>query len=261
MSPRILLLFILMEPVFFFASRARGAEEARGWGSSWTKPHSEQEKVVRDISDRLEKAIRAQDWDGVEKALDAAQRAGLKSASLTGLRAIVAIGRQRYDEAVSYCDSALALLPAKDQPTTASNLLTLRASANALAGNGHAARADLERALAADKKNLLAQNNYAWLLATCPDASVRDGKRAVKFARAVSGDKESAVFLDTLAAAEAEAGNFRAAVKDEKRALDLAGKNRAICEQHLQSYLNNTPVRDSPESRQADFTMRSAGKR
>ena len=67
-----------------------------------------------------------------------------------------------------------------------SKLCFERASALALNGSYRAARADLEKAIALDKDNLMAHNNYAWLLATCPDGSVRDGKRAVEFARGVN---------------------------------------------------------------------------
>ena len=61
-----------------------------------------------------------------------------------------------------------------------------RATAQALNGSYHAARVDLEKAIALDKNNILAHNNYAWLLATCPDDSVRDGHRAVQHARGAS---------------------------------------------------------------------------
>ena len=61
--------------------------------------------------------------------------------------------------------------------------------------------------------NLL--NDTAWILATNPNASVRDGAEAVELAqRAVklSGGQEPAI-LDTLAAAYAEAGRFADAVE------------------------------------------------
>ena len=55
-----------------------------------------------------------------------------------------------------------------------------------------------------------AQNNLAWLLATCPQAALRNGVKAVGLAREVdrlSGAKDPG-YLDTLAAAFAEAGQF-----------------------------------------------------
>jgi hypothetical protein len=57
-------------------------------------------------------------------------------------------------------------------------------------------------------------NNLAWLLATCPDASVRNGARAVELAQQaerLSGGQDPSM-LGTLAAAYAEAGRFPEAI-------------------------------------------------
>ena len=62
------------------------------------------------------------------------------------------------------------------------------------------------------------------MLATNPNASIRNGTEAVELAgRAVqlSGGREPAV-LGTLAAAQAEAGQFAEAVKTARTAIDLA---------------------------------------
>ena len=67
-------------------------------------------------------------------------------------------------------------------------------------------------------------NQLAWVLATCPEASVRNGAEAVELAqRAVqlSGGREPAI-LGTLAAAYAEAGRFPEAVQTARKALELA---------------------------------------
>lgn len=66
-----------------------------------------------------------------------------------------------------------------------------------------------EQAINADSSNLQARNNLAWLYATCPDANYRDGAKAVALATAaveLSPDKDN--YKSTLAAANAEAGNF-----------------------------------------------------
>jgi tetratricopeptide (TPR) repeat protein len=73
-----------------------------------------------------------------------------------------------------------------------------------------------------------AYNNLAWLLATCPDASVRDGAKAIELAQQavkLSGGKDPG-FLDTLAAAYAEAGHFFQAVETARKALVLAKQQK-----------------------------------
>ena len=70
----------------------------------------------------------------------------------------------------------------------------------------------------------------AWLLATCPDAKIHDGKEAVSFAlKAVSIDR-NAQYLDTLAAAQARKGDFKQAVETQQAALDLLRKDKAVQE-------------------------------
>jgi tetratricopeptide (TPR) repeat protein len=67
-------------------------------------------------------------------------------------------------------------------------------------------------------------NNLAWLLATNPDPNVRDGAQAVKLAsRAaeLTGQRHPGA-LDTLAAAHAEAGQFKEAVAAVEQGLKLA---------------------------------------
>jgi tetratricopeptide (TPR) repeat protein len=65
-----------------------------------------------------------------------------------------------------------------------------------------------------------ALNNLAWLLATCPEAGVRDGKRAVVLAERacqLTGFQKT-LYVGTLAAAYAEAGRFSEAVAAAERA-------------------------------------------
>ncbi len=64
-------------------------------------------------------------------------------------------------------------------------------------------------------------NEYAWLLATCPDPKLRDGPRAVELATQAceqSAWKDGAM-IDTLAAAFAESGDFKNAVGSQQRAI------------------------------------------
>jgi protein O-mannosyl-transferase len=67
-------------------------------------------------------------------------------------------------------------------------------------------------------------NDLAWVLATSPDPTVRNGEQAVQLANKaceLSGGKE-ARYLGTLDAALAEAGRFEEAIASAKKARELA---------------------------------------
>jgi len=109
-----------------------------------------------------------------------------------------------------------------------------------------------EQALKHRPKYLPVENNLAWLLATLPDDSLRDGDRALQLAQSVCRrtDYQHTSFLDTLAAAHAEAGQFEDAVKTTQKAIELAehkGNQLAVKElrQRLQLYQEKKPFRQA----------------
>jgi tetratricopeptide (TPR) repeat protein len=96
----------------------------------------------------------------------------------------------------------------------------------ALAGQGrfHEALTQNRKALKINHDYLQAHSNLAWLLASCPEASLRNGAEAVEHARRADqlcGGRQPIVF-DTLAIAYAEAGRFPEALAAARKALDLA---------------------------------------
>ncbi len=87
------------------------------------------------------------------------------------------------------------------------------------------ARQAWQDGLGRDPNHLELTNNLAWLLATCPDATVRNGPAALKHAERAcdATGHENPFALDSLAAAQAENGQFDQAVKTVERAIELAG--------------------------------------
>jgi serine/threonine-protein kinase len=92
-------------------------------------------------------------------------------------------------------------------------------------------------------------DSLARLLATCPDDKVRDGKRAVEYATTACEQTgwKNPLYLDTLAAAYAEAGQFEAAVRYQTRVLEdpaLKDEFRTAAEKRLELYRQKKPFRD-----------------
>jgi tetratricopeptide (TPR) repeat protein len=124
------------------------------------------------------------------------------------------------DECIFHLQRALALDP--DYTRAHANL------AEAYASRGKRASAAEQFALAvqADPDNPFLLNRLAWLLATSPEASVRNGSRAVELAEhaAAITRREDVMSMETLSAAYAEAGRFEDAVITGRAALALAEK-------------------------------------
>ncbi len=108
---------------------------------------------------------------------------------------------------------------------------------------------DYAEVIAINPKSSLGYNNLAWRLATCPKESVRDGKKAVEYATKACElfDWKNPIGLRTLAAASAEAGDFEAAVKWEKKSLALLFGDReppAAAKVRLKQYEDGKPIRE-----------------
>lgn len=91
----------------------------------------------------------------------------------------------------------------------------------------------------------------AWMLATCPDAALRDGKKALEYAKTscdLTKSMDPSKF-DALAAAYAETGNFAEAARWQKKALDSPDYSEDVtkAEQRLKLYLAKKPYREEAE--------------
>jgi tetratricopeptide (TPR) repeat protein len=105
-----------------------------------------------------------------------------------------------------------------------------------------------------DPDTLTTRNGLAWLLATCSNDKIRNGREAVELATKVCelSKWSNAGWVDTLAAAEAEAGLFDAAVKHQKQAIELAkaaNSNTKDYEQHINLYRQHKPYREMRQAR------------
>ena len=106
------------------------------------------------------------------------------------------------------------------------------------------------QALKFEARFLPAQDRLAWILATCPDAEIRDGKRALQLAQEAArttGGKNAGI-LRTLAASCAEAGEFSQAADVAQRAIDLAASTGGtafadLLRKEREGYLAREPLR------------------
>jgi tetratricopeptide (TPR) repeat protein len=111
------------------------------------------------------------------------------------------------------------------------------------------AKQDIDAALENEDKVPGLHMNLARVLATAPDPKLRDAKRALTEAqKAVDMIKyRDGRFLDTLAAAYAEAGQFDKAVETQQRAIDdpefMKDEGEAV-RQRLKLYRDKKPFRD-----------------
>jgi tetratricopeptide (TPR) repeat protein len=81
-------------------------------------------------------------------------------------------------------------------------------------------------AIAAAPNLLDAHNNLAWILSVHPEKEFRSGEEALEIAKRLCEATrfQEARFLDTLAVAYAETGQFDAAVETAKKAIEVAGQ-------------------------------------
>lgn len=118
-------------------------------------------------------------------------------------------------------------------------------------GHYRASRKDFDELLRLRPKDAWADENLAWLLATCPNDRFRDGGKALSLALAACRltSWKDAGEVDTLAAAYANVGDFAGAIKWEKRAIALGGESSCRCKRkRLALYEKHRPYRQSVDT-------------
>jgi tetratricopeptide (TPR) repeat protein len=182
--------------------------------------------ITRQVRKEYDKAI---DDYGEAIRLDATDAASLAN------RGTLLYHKKEYDKAIQDFSAGLKVEPRSD------DFLRRRASAWRARKEYGKAIKDLEEALQVQPEHPSTLNSLAWILATCPNAKYRDGKRAVEVAKECckASVKDKANALDTLAAAHAEAGEFEEAVRCQELALadpDLAATSADGVRKRLELY-------------------------
>jgi tetratricopeptide (TPR) repeat protein len=182
-----------------------------------------------------------------DKALadfDAALKIDSKDAPALLGRAELRRGNKQWKESLADYQTLLGIAPG--------DYRAMLGVASAYYGSG-----DLEKALGAYGELIQrfpteAQpfNDYAWLLATGVKDNVRDGKRALELAHqaCLMTEYKNPGYLDTLAAAFAEKGEFANAVKWQEEAVKAAAEEpeevQADIKSRVEIYKQNKPYRE-----------------
>lgn len=126
-----------------------------------------------------------------------------------------------------------------------------RGAAHAELGQHRRAIEDYNEAIRLDPRDAAPFNALAWLLATAADGAVRDGKRAVELAQRACELTEwkNPFYIDTLAAAYAEGGDFVEAVRRQEKVLQFPKLETSFGEEaskRLALYREGKPYRQLP---------------
>jgi tetratricopeptide (TPR) repeat protein len=207
----------------------KSVSAVRRRGGCWLAK-GEYEKALRDFDEALRldpKNARAfnnrgtlwafkMEWDKAIIDFDEAIR--LDPSDVTGHsnRGACFVHKEQFDRAIRDYDEVIRC------DETDSNAFAWRASCWYLKKDYQKAIADFSAAVRLNSKDRSVYQRYAWLLATCPDRTYRDGKKAVELAKKAcdlsewKDPQDLNVFSESLA----ESGDFKNAIKYQWKALE-----------------------------------------
>ena len=149
---------------------------------------------------------------------------------------------KQYEKAIREYDVALELIPGWPE------VYRGRWQCYWHLGKREAALKDYKQVTEGKPRSIQHANLQAWLLATNGlDDSLRDGERALKLAHAVcrATNYQERDFLDSLAAAYAETGDFENALKWQEKAVEMVrGDGKKSFVARLDSYKDKKPWRE-----------------
>jgi len=130
-------------------------------------------------------------------------------------RGIAHGSKGQFDRAISDFNAAIEIDPG------GAGVYYNRGLAYRLKGQYDQAISDYTKAIEVNPENRSAYNSMAWILATCADERYRDGRKAVQLAKQALESNSNPFYMDTLAAAYAEVGNFADAVQTQAQVVTL----------------------------------------
>ncbi|MBX3413003.1 MAG: tetratricopeptide repeat protein [Pirellulales bacterium] len=209
---------------------------------------AERQPASADYASNLARAaLESKQFDlAVEKYREATRLEPAVAQHQLGLAAALARQGRDLDAAIEACQVALAI----DAESTSAyyQLAEIHSRQN----DWEAAAADYEAVLRIKPDSLDAANNLAWLLATHDDAAPQSSRRAVELAEQIctATEQKDHSYLDTLAAAYAQAGRFEDAVRTARLAVERAraARQEAMAEQinsRLRLYEAGQPFREA----------------
>ena len=186
------------------------------------------------------------DLEGARRMYDAAIRADPKLYLAIYARGEISMRQRKWEAAIQDFNATLAVSPGFYVAAVR------RGQANERLGRYENSLKEYDRVLSLKPmigSRALAKSARAWVLATCPNAALRNGQQAVADAKAACnlsswGEWD---YIDTLAAACAEAGDFDSAIKFEQKAISKAKDADAIkgAQMRLALYEQHKPYRDA----------------
>lgn len=197
----------------------------------------------RAISCRCWAYLAVKEWDRALKDGEEAVRLSPNSVAWKNNRGECYLKRKDYEKAI---EEFTALLDANPRYFFA---LYNRSECYVRTQKFEKALKDIESAMQNESKVPGLHMNLARVLATAPDAKLRDGKRALEEAKKAVGmiKYRDGRFLDTLAAAYAEVGEFDRAIETQQKAIDdpefMADEGDAA-RARLKLYRDKKPFRD-----------------
>jgi tetratricopeptide (TPR) repeat protein len=172
--------------------------------------------------------------EAIHLATRACELTNYKNTAYLSTLAAVYISADSFSKAAGILETALKLEP---------NSATLHNGlGNALLSEGKFKEAigEIKRSLEIEPNNPDAKNNLAWILATCPDANMRNPSDAIRLAQeaCIATNYKKASKLDTLGAAFASAGRFDEAIETAQKALSVADRGQTELLKTIQGHLN-----------------------